>query len=327
LVDAIAALASQNTQVDQSSTGSLTSRVTQAIKTAAAQTGVDFSYLMNKASQESSFNPNAQASSSSAKGLFQFTNQTWLQMVKNHGAQYGLGAYASQIQTDSSGVNHVSDPATRHAILALRSDPQVSAEMAGELDKENMTSLKSTVGGKIGATDLYMAHFLGAAGASEFLNTMKSEPSAKAADVLPDAAAANPAVFYTSDGQAKSLSQIYQHFAQKFNGNSTGTMVASAAQPSTSTASTYSSAANRLSQLASSYKVASASTATISAGTYSPTVMSSIKAAPSSLFQTMILAQMNSDQSMSADALSSFGASAMQDQSKKSAIAILGATA
>ncbi len=192
-------------------------RIFRAIRNAAAKTGVDFSYLMQKAAQESSFDPSAKASTSSATGLFQFTNQTWLSMVKNYGEEYGLGGYAAQIKQTSNGYYVVENDAVRNAILNLRNDPQISAEMAGELDKENAAALEQKVGGKIGNTELYLAHFLGAGGAGQFIEKMRRNPNAAAADILPVAAAANQAVFYEKTGEAKSLQQIYRHFAGKFD--------------------------------------------------------------------------------------------------------------
>ena len=210
-----------NSFVKQSDSAGASANVMQAIQSAATKTGVDFTYLLKKASQESSFDPNAQASSSSATGLYQFTSQTWLSMIKNHGAAYGLGNYANQITADASGHLSVSNATARQAILGLRKDPQVSAEMAGELDKDNAASLTQNVGGKIGSTELYLAHFLGSGGASAFINQMRSNPSTQAASVLPTAAAANPSVFYSKSGEPRSLQEIYQHFAQKFESGST----------------------------------------------------------------------------------------------------------
>src|SRR5262249_4565968 len=101
--------------------------VQSAIKRAADSTGVDFTLLVQTAQRESSLNPNARAGTSSATGLFQFVDGTWLDMVRRHGAEHGLANYASALQS-----GHV-DAATRHDILALRSDPELSARMAGEL--------------------------------------------------------------------------------------------------------------------------------------------------------------------------------------------------
>ncbi|MDR3450026.1 MAG: transglycosylase SLT domain-containing protein [Alphaproteobacteria bacterium] len=206
-----------NTIANQSDSVNAPSAILQAIKTAAQKTGVDFSYLLHKAVQESGLDSTAKSSTSSATGLFQFTGQTWLEMIKNFGAQYGLGDAASQITAKSNGHLTVADSATKKQILALRNDPTLSAEMAAELDKQNAASLKSTVGGKIGATELYLAHFLGAGGASDFISSMRDNPNAAAADVVPSAAEANQSVFYTKSGEPRTLAQIYHHFAQKFS--------------------------------------------------------------------------------------------------------------
>jgi hypothetical protein len=274
-------------------------RITQAIKTAANRTGVDFAYLLNKASQESGFDPNAKASTSSATGLFQFTQQTWLQMVKSNGTQFGLSQYADHIQV-TNGVASVSDPSWRQAILALRKDPTVSAEMAGSLDKANLGTLQNNVGGSIGPTDLYLAHFLGAGGASEFLNTLKTNPSASAASILPEAAASNPSVFYGANGQPRTVAQIYQHFAQKFDHAPTipgsSTMMASATPAAGSTG--YSLANAKV--IASGYSTSAMSgdafsLASLNSGSSpgaNPKVVGSLTPEAPTLFTTMVLAQM-----------------------------------
>lgn len=213
----ISTAAAINSVIGQMDTRGASSRVVNAIQSASSKTGVNFSYLMQKASQESSFNPTAKATTSSATGLFQFTGQTWLHMVKTYGEQYGLGDYAAQIQKAPDGKLSVSDPAMRQEILALRKDPQISSEMAAELDKENAAALERKVGGKIGATELYLAHFLGANGASRFIREMRSNPATAAADLMPTAAAANKGVFYTKLGEPRSLQEVYQKFAQKFD--------------------------------------------------------------------------------------------------------------
>ncbi len=204
----------------------VSARVLHAIQSASTKTGVNFSYLMQKASQESSFDPAAKSTSSTATGLFQFTSGTWLHMIKEYGAKYGLGDYAAHITENSDGSLSIDSPAMRQAILALRKDPIVSAEMAGELDKENAAALQKKVGGTIGATELYLAHFLGAGGASKFIRNMRSNPQMAAADLMPSAASANRNVFYDKSGNARSLQQIYNHFAQKFDDK--GTRMASA---------------------------------------------------------------------------------------------------
>ena len=192
--------------------------VLAAIKTASDRTGVDFTYLVNKASQESSFNPVAKARGSSATGLYQFIDQTWLKTIKTNGEEYGLGAYADKITVGSDGIARVANETDKKAILELRKDPEIAANMAAELAKDNKEALQAKVGGKIGSTEMYLAHFLGSGGAAELLQEMKTNPNAKAADLLPTAADANKSVFFDREtGEAKTVGQIYKTFAKKFD--------------------------------------------------------------------------------------------------------------
>ena len=56
--------------------------VLNSIAKASAHTGVNFAYLMQQASAESSFKSTAKAKGSSASGLYQFIDSTWMNMVK-----------------------------------------------------------------------------------------------------------------------------------------------------------------------------------------------------------------------------------------------------
>jgi len=189
--------------------------VLNGVRQASRETGVDFAYLMAQAAQESGFQANASAPSSSAKGLYQFIDSTWLQMMRDHGAKYGQGELASQIQTGSSGIAYVSDPAVRQRILNLRNDPQLSAALGAEYARANKEQIEATLGRPATATDLYMAHFLGGSGATQFLAAISQNGNAEAAALLPKAAAANPSVFYDADGRARSVSEIYRDFQNR----------------------------------------------------------------------------------------------------------------
>lgn len=187
-------------------------KIAGAIQTASAQTGIDFSYLLQQANVESSFKTNAKAKSSSASGLFQFIESTWIGMVKKYGDKYGLDTLANKI-SDSGKVNSAS---VRKQILDLRKDPKISSLMAGEFAADNREYLEKTVGGKIGSTELYMAHFMGAGGASQFLGALSRDPNAKGVALFPEEARANKGVFYTPAGKPRSLAEIYAHFDSKF---------------------------------------------------------------------------------------------------------------
>jgi hypothetical protein len=191
--------------------------VTGAIRQASASTGVDFNYLVNQANVESGMNPSAHSRSSSATGLYQFIEQTWLRMVKSHGAEHGYGQFANAIHQDRNGHYHVSSRAMRNTILNLRKDPKASSLMAAELANENDAYLRRSTGADPTQTDLYLAHFLGAGGASNFLKSMKKNPWAPAASFFPEAAHANRGVFY-AQGKPLSLQAIYNRFESKFSG-------------------------------------------------------------------------------------------------------------
>lgn len=180
-----------------------------AIKTASARTGVDFSYLLGTAAKESGLDPQAAAKTSSARGAFQFIEQTWLGMVKEFGASEGQGRLASAIET-RNGIHFVRDPGMRDAILALREDPAFSSVMAGHLTKLNAAQIAAETGQQPGAGDLYAAHVLGAKGASELLKAVASRPGQPAAALFPQAAKANAALFYDKGGRPVSVEGLYR---------------------------------------------------------------------------------------------------------------------
>ncbi|MBU0554640.1 MAG: lytic transglycosylase domain-containing protein [Alphaproteobacteria bacterium] len=210
--------------------GSNVGRVTQAIAKASNRTGVDFNYLMGQAQVESAMNPTARARTSSATGLYQFIDQSWLAIVHDHGSKYGMDWASNAIEQTSSGRYVVSDPMLRQQILDLRNHPETASIMAAELATDNRAHLESRIGRKAEPVDLYLAHFLGAGGAAKFLTSMQQAPNAPAASLFPAAARANASVFYDKQGNARSLADIRATFERKLNA---GTQAAgsSASQP------------------------------------------------------------------------------------------------
>lgn len=166
-----------------------------AIRRAADATGVNFSLLVETARRESALNPNAKASTSSASGLFQFIESTWLDMVRRHGAEHGLGAEAIALQNGANAQ-------TRRDILALRSDPEISARMAGELARENATTLQARLGRAPTAGELYAAHVMGPGGAIRLIEAAQ-QGAPNAVSLFPREAAANRGLFY-ANGQPRS---------------------------------------------------------------------------------------------------------------------------
>jgi hypothetical protein len=170
----------------------------KGIRRAGRAAGVDFGYLMAQAAQESGFRADAKARTSSASGLYQFVEGTWLDLVRRHGAAHGIDA-----------------DAPRAELLALREDPALAASMAAEYARENKKVLEAALGRETGRGALALAHFLGPGGAIRFLEGLDANADTAAAALLPAAASANRAVFYKSDGAPRSLGEIWQDFSRR----------------------------------------------------------------------------------------------------------------
>ena len=192
-------------------------QIAGAIRQAASSTGASFEYLLTTAQIESHLNPTAQAPTSSAGGLYQFIDQTWLSTVKNAGAAFGLGQYSQAIVQAPDGHFEVPNATARTAIMKLRSDPNVSAVMAGAFARNNAAQLASSLGRQPSEAELYLAHFLGADGAGKLISAAVSNPQANAAAMFPQAAAANRTIFYDGAGRPRSASQVYSQLTGRFD--------------------------------------------------------------------------------------------------------------
>lgn len=193
--------------------------VEAAIQRASNATGVDFTFLMGTAKRESGYNPRAQAAGSSAAGLFQFVDQTWLATLKQHGAKYGYARYSDLITRGSDGRYRVSGGAeAQKAVMDLRLDAHASSLMAGELASDNASYMRGRVGRDPTAGELYAAHFLGPQGSARLIQAVQTNPRASAAAMFPDAAAANPSIFYRS-GRSASVSEVYANLTATGSGS------------------------------------------------------------------------------------------------------------
>lgn len=193
-----------------------TANVTGAIRAAARVTGADFQYLLTTARVESGLDPAARAQTSSAGGLFQFIDQTWLGMLKQAGEALGYGREASAISRNEAGRFVVADPEARAAILRLKQDPTASALMAGAFTRSNAADLRERLGREATPGELYIAHFLGAGGAAQLISRAQATPGAKAIEAFPDAARANRSIFFDSEGRARDFATVTHVLAARF---------------------------------------------------------------------------------------------------------------
>ncbi|MFB9264069.1 lytic transglycosylase domain-containing protein [Bradyrhizobium erythrophlei] len=191
-------------------------KIASSIKQAASTTGASFEYLLTTAKMESNFNSRAGATTSSARGLFQFIDQTWLGTVKEAGSQLGYGNYADAISKNSDGSYSVSDPFARNAIMKLRDDPDAASSMAAVLTQSNSFKLTGRIGRRPTDAELYMAHFMGVGGAAKLISSAEDSPGASAAAMFPKAAAANQSIFYDKSGSARSVSQVYSVLSTRY---------------------------------------------------------------------------------------------------------------
>jgi len=205
---------------------SVPQNVASALTAAGNRTGVDFSYLLQTAIRESSLNPSAKASTSSATGLFQFLESTWLQTMKEQGPALGYGQFANEIQRRSDGSYTVADPARKAEILKLREDPQISADLAAAFTRTNGEYLRNKFGRSPSAGELYIAHFLGAEGAERMFRAGLENPDQLAVNLFPKQADANQAIFY-SNGQPRTIREVYRVLVAK---HETGTNAAFSTQ-------------------------------------------------------------------------------------------------
>jgi hypothetical protein len=197
------------------STGAVS--VTSAIRKASEVTGAKFSYLLATAKVESNLNPNAAAKTSSAGGLFQFIDRTWLGTLKEAGPLLGYSRYADAITRTNDGRYVVSDPAMRREIMALRQDPTANALMAGVFTNSNAKHLTNKLGRAPTDGELYMAHFMGATGAARLITAAENNPGAVAANSFPSAARANRSIFFDKSGRARNFAEVTRNLAGRFD--------------------------------------------------------------------------------------------------------------
>lgn len=197
------------------------------LNSAGTKSGVDFDYLVQTAIRESSLNPSAKASSSTAVGLFQFLESTWLQVMKDEGPRLGYQSYADAITESSDGNFVIKDAKLRAEVLKLREDPQIAADLAAAFTRNNGAYLHEKFGRMPSPGELYIAHFLGARGAEKMFTAGLADPDQIASRLFPKQAKANPSIFY-DQGQPRTIRQVYRALVHKHEGG--GTDAAFAAQ-------------------------------------------------------------------------------------------------
>lgn len=139
---------------------------------------------------------------SSATGVMQFTNGTFLDVMRAPGV-------AARIGVDITGMSEAQ-------ILELRKDPYVATMAGAALAEQNKRSLQSVLGRPVNDAELYMAHFLGAGGATALISAFQGQPEQSAAALLPEAAKDHRSLFY-KNGRALTVREVYGNISTQFS--------------------------------------------------------------------------------------------------------------
>nr|WP_256372682.1 transglycosylase SLT domain-containing protein [Roseibium sp. RKSG952] len=161
---------------------------------------MDPKVMMAIAEKESAFRPAVKARGSTAVGLFQLIESTWLETVKAHGPKHGLDGEADAIKVTHSKkknrtIYSVPNSNMRRHIMNLQKDPYVATLMAGEYIQAARAKLEARTGKAVAQEDVYLPHFLGTNGARRLLEASASKPERAANTVFPRAARANRSIF------------------------------------------------------------------------------------------------------------------------------------
>ena len=138
-------------------------------KTIAQYGGDNVDYLIKIASKESSNNASAKNNTSSATGLFQITDSTWNNTVKQMGKAY---------------------------TLEDRTDPIKATEVTAYLTEQNKKALESSLGRKATDDDLYLAHFFGYPQAVNFIKKAEEHPNEIGSIAFPRESVWNKNIFF-----------------------------------------------------------------------------------------------------------------------------------
>jgi hypothetical protein len=187
----------------------------QQAKEAAAGTKTDFKTLLASSLAESRHNPHAKNPRSSAAGAYQFTERTWLDLLRRHGAELGYPDEAAKIHV-AKGTPTVDDPADRKTLLALRSDTRLAGALAARYSDENRASLTRSLHRKASESEVRMAYLLGAAGAARVLKAAKANPNQPVDKLIPAAVRSNPTLFRNADGSMKTAGDAVASLERRF---------------------------------------------------------------------------------------------------------------
>lgn len=133
---------------------------------------------------------------SSAHGLGQFIDDTWLEMLRKHGSKYGIANAGKLTATDAA---------------YYRKDVHLQAAMLAEFTKSNIEQGRK-LGGQDDNANTYALHNLGSGDGPKFLAALKQNPNAPVRSVLSKTVIARNSSLY-GDGTI-SMEQAYRNMGK-----------------------------------------------------------------------------------------------------------------
>ncbi|MGH1376279.1 MAG: hypothetical protein ACRBCK_08025 [Alphaproteobacteria bacterium] len=189
------------------------------------ETEISFELLLVKAMIESDLGRVTTSKTSSAKGIFQYIEPTWLVLMKRYGHRIGYTSYANAIEINTKTLLpqiKEGSKISRSEILALRENTKISALIKAHQIKDESKVLKNFKnGGRVNATDHYIAHMLGLSQARIFYKLREDKSSIILSDSknlqLKQAVKLNPYFFFDNENNGLTAIQAYQQFHKKIS--------------------------------------------------------------------------------------------------------------
>jgi len=186
-------------------------------RTPGATDGHDFAALLAQVAGESAFKPHAVNKQTGAAGPFQFVKNTWLSLIRDHGAALGVKPeLLKQIKGDGHGRLTIADPTALKEVLDLRHDIGLSAKMAAKYLDDNKAHLGHMLHREPTEAEVQISFILGATGAARLIEAAKNSPATPVEDVVPKAVAANRTLFHDRQGKTLTAGEAVAHLAARY---------------------------------------------------------------------------------------------------------------
>ncbi len=198
--------------------------IIDALHNASQKTNISFELLVMKAMIESDLGRVTQSKTSSARGVFQYIEPTWIVLMKRYGNRIGYSEYADSIKYSAEHKKHMvqSQTISRQDVLDLRENPRIAALIKGyQIQDEVKILAQFKNGARVNATDHYIAHMLGLTMARKFYEFQQTESPIILANLknryFSEAVSLNRSFFYDKTGNGLNAAQAYQAFHKRMS--------------------------------------------------------------------------------------------------------------